>query len=182
MLTWSVQVLAQAARKAIREDLQECWCSLRARGCVDVCCSSRSQSFNEWRAPPLIKDFTITSVWFITVWREKINMLIIFSFYFTACLFRYNWLSFVYLIYLLLIPLFAEPTKTTMRGECDALHSSADRYSRVKTCIALYEPIVSVWMQRHGRQQLEPQKQDSQTLFEDIIVFSCFIWRGYCFT
>lgn len=34
-----------------------------------------------------------------------------------ACLFRYNLLSFVYLIYLLLIPLFAEPTKTTMQGE-----------------------------------------------------------------
>ncbi|TSK16057.1 Piezo-type mechanosensitive ion channel component 2 [Bagarius yarrelli] len=33
-----------------------------------------------------------------------------------ACLFRYNVLSFVYLIYLLLIPLFAEPTKTTMQG------------------------------------------------------------------
>ncbi|XP_034147363.1 piezo-type mechanosensitive ion channel component 2 isoform X2 [Esox lucius] len=34
----------------------------------------------------------------------------------TACLFRYNGLSFVYLIYLLLIPLFAEPTSTTMQG------------------------------------------------------------------
>ncbi|XP_068197300.1 piezo-type mechanosensitive ion channel component 2 [Antennarius striatus] len=33
-----------------------------------------------------------------------------------ACLFRYNALSFVYLIYLLLIPLFAEPTSTTMQG------------------------------------------------------------------
>ncbi|GAA6107096.1 piezo-type mechanosensitive ion channel component 2 isoform X1 [Tachysurus ichikawai] len=32
-----------------------------------------------------------------------------------SCLFRYNVLSFVYLIYLLLIPLFAEPTKTTMQ-------------------------------------------------------------------
>ncbi|XP_048031199.1 piezo-type mechanosensitive ion channel component 2 isoform X2 [Megalobrama amblycephala] len=38
-----------------------------------------------------------------------------------ACLFRYNWLSFVYLIYLLLIPLFAEPTKTTMRGHTGRL-------------------------------------------------------------
>ncbi|KAM9458128.1 LOW QUALITY PROTEIN: piezo-type mechanosensitive ion channel component 2 [Salvelinus alpinus] len=35
----------------------------------------------------------------------------------TACLFRYNGLSFVYLIYLLLIPLFAEPTSTTMQGK-----------------------------------------------------------------
>lgn len=34
-----------------------------------------------------------------------------------ACLFRYNALSFVYLIYLLLIPLFAEPTSTTMQGK-----------------------------------------------------------------
>lgn len=34
-----------------------------------------------------------------------------------ACLFRYNGLSFVYLIYLLLIPLFAEPTRTTMHGK-----------------------------------------------------------------
>uniref|UniRef100_A0A6Q2XB51 Piezo-type mechanosensitive ion channel component n=1 Tax=Esox lucius TaxID=8010 RepID=A0A6Q2XB51_ESOLU len=34
----------------------------------------------------------------------------------SACLFRYNGLSFVYLIYLLLIPLFAEPTSTTMQG------------------------------------------------------------------
>ncbi|XDV46790.1 hypothetical protein PO909_016627 [Leuciscus waleckii] len=41
-----------------------------------------------------------------------------------ACLFRYNWLSFVYLIYLLLIPLFAEPTKTTMRGHTGRLLKS----------------------------------------------------------
>ncbi|KAJ7411316.1 hypothetical protein WISP_103196 [Willisornis vidua] len=34
-----------------------------------------------------------------------------------ACAFRYNGLSFVYLIYLLLIPLFAEPTKTTMQAQ-----------------------------------------------------------------
>ena len=34
-----------------------------------------------------------------------------------ACLFRFNGLSFVYLIYLLLIPLFAEPTSTTMQGK-----------------------------------------------------------------
>lgn len=34
-----------------------------------------------------------------------------------ACLFRYNALSFVYLIYLLLIPLFAEPTSTSMQGK-----------------------------------------------------------------
>ncbi|XP_043081658.1 piezo-type mechanosensitive ion channel component 2 isoform X2 [Puntigrus tetrazona] len=41
-----------------------------------------------------------------------------------ACLFRYNWLSFVYLIYLLLIPLFAEPTKTTMKGHTGRLLKS----------------------------------------------------------
>ena len=35
----------------------------------------------------------------------------------TACAFRYNGLSFVYLIYLLLIPLFSEPTKATMQGQ-----------------------------------------------------------------
>lgn len=41
-----------------------------------------------------------------------------FSFFLVAaCAFRYNGLSFVYLIYLLLIPLFAEPTKTTMQGK-----------------------------------------------------------------
>uniref|UniRef100_A0A671MJG5 Piezo-type mechanosensitive ion channel component 2-like n=1 Tax=Sinocyclocheilus anshuiensis TaxID=1608454 RepID=A0A671MJG5_9TELE len=44
--------------------------------------------------------------------------------YFTACLFRYNWLSFVYLIFLLLIPLFAEPTKTTMQGHTGCLLKS----------------------------------------------------------
>ncbi|KAM6948367.1 piezo-type mechanosensitive ion channel component 2 [Aplochiton taeniatus] len=38
-----------------------------------------------------------------------------------ACLFRYNGLSFVYLIYLLLIPLFAEPTSTTMQGHTGRL-------------------------------------------------------------
>lgn len=91
-------------------------------------CSSRSQSFNEWRALPLIKDFTITSVWFTVFYhsleredKHAHHFLSHVPFYFTACLFRYNWLSFVYLIYLLLIPLFAEPTKTTMRGESDAL-------------------------------------------------------------
>ncbi|KAM7379647.1 hypothetical protein PAMP_005189 [Pampus punctatissimus] len=41
-----------------------------------------------------------------------------------ACLFRYNALSFVYLIYLLLIPLFAEPTSTTMRGHTGRLLQS----------------------------------------------------------
>lgn len=41
-----------------------------------------------------------------------------FSFSLTAaCAFRYNGLSFVYLIYLLLIPLFAEPSKATMQGK-----------------------------------------------------------------
>ncbi|KAM9720068.1 piezo-type mechanosensitive ion channel component 2 isoform 2-T2 [Menidia menidia] len=41
-----------------------------------------------------------------------------------ACLFRYNILSFVYLIYLLLIPLFAEPTSTTMQGHTGRLLQS----------------------------------------------------------
>lgn len=36
---------------------------------------------------------------------------------FSACMFRYNGLSLVYLIYLLLIPLFADPTRTTMQGK-----------------------------------------------------------------
>ncbi|XP_067109113.1 piezo-type mechanosensitive ion channel component 2 [Osmerus mordax] len=39
----------------------------------------------------------------------------------SACFFRYNGLSFVYLIYLLLIPLFAEPTSTTMQGHTGRL-------------------------------------------------------------
>ncbi|XP_042320364.1 uncharacterized protein LOC121929115 [Sceloporus undulatus] len=42
----------------------------------------------------------------------------------TACTFRYNGLSFVYLIYLLLIPLFSEPTKTTMQGHTGRLLKS----------------------------------------------------------
>ncbi|XP_062836599.1 piezo-type mechanosensitive ion channel component 2 isoform X6 [Anolis carolinensis] len=42
----------------------------------------------------------------------------------TACAFRYNGLSFVYLIYLLLIPLFSEPTKTTMQGHTGRLLKS----------------------------------------------------------
>nr|XP_056710236.1 piezo-type mechanosensitive ion channel component 2 [Euleptes europaea] len=42
----------------------------------------------------------------------------------TACAFRYNGLSFVYLIYLLLIPLFSEPTKTTMKGHTGRLLKS----------------------------------------------------------
>lgn len=44
------------------------------------------------------------------------NMLFFFSLI-AACAFRYNGLSFVYLIYLLLIPLFSEPTKATMQGK-----------------------------------------------------------------
>uniref|UniRef100_A0A8C0BPH0 Piezo type mechanosensitive ion channel component 2 n=1 Tax=Buteo japonicus TaxID=224669 RepID=A0A8C0BPH0_9AVES len=42
----------------------------------------------------------------------------------TSCAFRYNGLSFVYLIYLLLIPLFSEPTKTTMQGHTGRLLKS----------------------------------------------------------
>ncbi|XP_072903212.1 piezo-type mechanosensitive ion channel component 2 isoform X3 [Hemitrygon akajei] len=38
-----------------------------------------------------------------------------------ACLFRYNGLSFVYLIFLLLIPLFSEPTRKTMQGHTGRL-------------------------------------------------------------
>ncbi|XP_017266509.1 piezo-type mechanosensitive ion channel component 2 isoform X2 [Kryptolebias marmoratus] len=41
-----------------------------------------------------------------------------------ACLFRYNVLSFVYLIYLLLIPLFPEPTCATMQGHTGRLLQS----------------------------------------------------------
>ena len=41
-----------------------------------------------------------------------------------ACAFRYNGLSFVYLIYLLLIPLFSEPTKATMQGKRRVLFSA----------------------------------------------------------
>uniref|UniRef100_F1M208 Piezo-type mechanosensitive ion channel component 2 n=1 Tax=Rattus norvegicus TaxID=10116 RepID=F1M208_RAT len=41
-----------------------------------------------------------------------------------ACAFRYNGLSFVYLIYLLLIPLFSEPTKATMQGHTGRLLQS----------------------------------------------------------
>ncbi|XP_036857006.1 piezo-type mechanosensitive ion channel component 2 isoform X2 [Manis javanica] len=41
-----------------------------------------------------------------------------------ACAFRYNGLSFVYLIYLLLIPLFSEPTRVTMQGHTGRLLKS----------------------------------------------------------
>ncbi|XP_067331483.1 piezo-type mechanosensitive ion channel component 2 isoform X3 [Channa argus] len=41
-----------------------------------------------------------------------------------ACLFRYNALSFIYLIYLLLLPLFAEPTSITMQGHTGRLLQS----------------------------------------------------------
>ncbi|MED6281183.1 Piezo-type mechanosensitive ion channel component 2 [Characodon lateralis] len=41
-----------------------------------------------------------------------------------SCLFRYNVLSFVYLIYLLLLPLFPEPTSTTMQGHTGRLLQS----------------------------------------------------------
>ncbi|XP_018079667.1 piezo-type mechanosensitive ion channel component 2 isoform X2 [Xenopus laevis] len=41
-----------------------------------------------------------------------------------ACMFRYNGISFVYLIYLLLIPLFSEPTKITMQGHTGRLIKS----------------------------------------------------------
>ncbi|XP_039701914.1 piezo-type mechanosensitive ion channel component 2 isoform X3 [Pteropus medius] len=41
-----------------------------------------------------------------------------------ACAFRYNGLSFVYLIYLLLIPLFSEPTRATMQGHTGRLLKS----------------------------------------------------------
>uniref|UniRef100_A0A8C3J245 Piezo type mechanosensitive ion channel component 2 n=1 Tax=Chrysemys picta bellii TaxID=8478 RepID=A0A8C3J245_CHRPI len=50
------------------------------------------------------------------------NILSLFSI--AACVFRYNGLSFVYLVYLLLIPLFSEPTKTTMQGHTGRLLKS----------------------------------------------------------
>ena len=51
-------------------------------------------------------------------WPVVINAILLSSFFpIAACAFRYNGLSFVYLIYLLLIPLFSEPTKATMQGK-----------------------------------------------------------------
>ncbi|KAM7320418.1 hypothetical protein ACRRTK_020861 [Alexandromys fortis] len=53
------------------------------------------------------------------LWLHKLGSLL--SCLFTpvqTCAFRYNGLSFVYLIYLLLIPLFSEPTKATMQAPC----------------------------------------------------------------
>ncbi|XP_058274705.1 piezo-type mechanosensitive ion channel component 2 isoform X2 [Hemibagrus wyckioides] len=41
-----------------------------------------------------------------------------------ACFFRFNWLSFVYLIYLLLIPLFPDPSITTMQSHTGRLLKS----------------------------------------------------------
>ena len=57
--------------------------------------------------------------------RDVCCLLLNLSFVFisAACLFRYNALSFIYLIYLLLIPLFAEPTSTTMQGKIWLVHS-----------------------------------------------------------
>uniref|UniRef100_A0A8C4JWY3 Piezo type mechanosensitive ion channel component 2 n=1 Tax=Dromaius novaehollandiae TaxID=8790 RepID=A0A8C4JWY3_DRONO len=55
------------------------------------------------------------------------NQCLLRSFFFSsiaACAFRYNGLSFVYLIYLLLIPLFSEPTKATMQGHTGRLLKS----------------------------------------------------------
>uniref|UniRef100_A0A8C3XYR5 Piezo type mechanosensitive ion channel component 2 n=1 Tax=Catharus ustulatus TaxID=91951 RepID=A0A8C3XYR5_CATUS len=51
------------------------------------------------------------------------NVMFLFSLP-AACAFRYNGLSFVYLIYLLLIPLFSEPTKATMQGHTGRLLKS----------------------------------------------------------
>lgn len=48
-----------------------------------------------------------------------------------ACMFRYNALSFVYLIYLLLIPLFPEPTSTTMQGKSA---SASDSHAGLRLC------------------------------------------------
>ncbi|KAF7245214.1 Piezo-type mechanosensitive ion channel component 2, partial [Varanus komodoensis] len=51
-----------------------------------------------------------------------------------TCAFRYNGLSFVYLIYLLLIPLFSEPTKTTMQDQEMALAGVMDVAVRCRSC------------------------------------------------
>lgn len=63
-----------------------------------------------------------------------------------ACLFRYNALSFVYLIYLLLIPLFPEPTSTTMEGKvisASALHAWRPR--RLHPQNLDFFPNIAVW-------------------------------------
>lgn len=43
--------------------------------------------------------------------------LMFFFIFSAACLFRYNALSFIYLLHLLLIPLFPEPSSVTMQGK-----------------------------------------------------------------
>uniref|UniRef100_A0A672U0V2 Piezo type mechanosensitive ion channel component 2 n=1 Tax=Strigops habroptila TaxID=2489341 RepID=A0A672U0V2_STRHB len=55
---------------------------------------------------------------------KMIEQYVLFLFFIIACAFRYNGLSFVYLIYLLLIPLFPEPTKITMQGHTGRLLKS----------------------------------------------------------
>uniref|UniRef100_A0A8C3IXU4 Piezo type mechanosensitive ion channel component 2 n=1 Tax=Chrysemys picta bellii TaxID=8478 RepID=A0A8C3IXU4_CHRPI len=61
--------------------------------------------------------------WILT-FRGLVHSLLAPIDYSWTCVFRYNGLSFVYLVYLLLIPLFSEPTKTTMQGHTGRLLKS----------------------------------------------------------
>lgn len=77
--------------------------------------------------------------------RTKSDSFVLFCFLVpvsAACLFRYNALSFVYLIYLLLIPLFPEPTSTTMQGKTPPPPRAAAASGRVRRS----SPLLS----RHG--------------------------------
>ncbi|KAL6041234.1 hypothetical protein STEG23_022940, partial [Scotinomys teguina] len=53
------------------------------------------------------------------------------------CAFRYNGLSFVYLIYLLLIPLFSEPTKTTMQETQIKIEDGKGNFILLAKCVEI---------------------------------------------
>ncbi|XP_038602670.1 piezo-type mechanosensitive ion channel component 2 [Tachyglossus aculeatus] len=68
-----------------------------------------------------------------------------------ACAFRYNGLSLVYLIYLLLIPLFSEPTKTTMKGHTGRLLKSLCFFSLSFLLLHIIFHITLASLEAHNR-------------------------------
>ncbi|KAG8133463.1 hypothetical protein E2320_011256 [Naja naja] len=88
----------------------------------------------------------------------------------TACAFRYNGLSFVYLIYLLLIPLFSEPTKITMQG-CDPQIACAFRYNGLSFVYLIYLLLIPLFSEptKITMQDLRTSSHNSLTKLGSVI-------------
>ena len=104
-----------------------CWTGLTVTSAVTV---NRDQQLScRWSSRPQTWDTKRPSVAPVTVDTRLTPCVCVFA----ACLFRYNLLSLVYFLYLLLLPWFLCPNKHTIRGRTRCPPAAPEPSRRVKT-------------------------------------------------